>query len=269
MAILLSVKQEKNGIHVAKVGVKGLRMTIYIYIYLIDDCLIDTGPSRSGKYIIPYLQQNRFDQVILTHHHEDHTGQAAWIQQNKNVPLYIHEKGKAICEESGNYPYYRKMYWGKREAFQAQKLHDVLETKNHTFEVIHTPGHAEDHVVLFDKNNGFLFSGDLYILRRPTNIWGFENMNGIINSIKKVMPLDFESLYCYHAGAIPDGKKRLKQKLEYLEELKGKTVAYNQQGMTEKEIVKQLSLKRNILSYWSFGAYSPLNLVRSLLEEEE
>src|SRR5690606_18595736 len=87
------------------------------------------------------------------------------------------------------------------------------------FEVIYTPGHADDHVALYDRENGRLFSGDMYISSTVKVLMKTESIPQMINSLKKLLQLDFNSLYCSHAGYLIEGRKALEMKLENLQQL--------------------------------------------------
>ena len=67
-----------------------------VFVYLVDGMLIDTGAEKLQKDLIDFFNEHSFDQVVLTHHHEDHTGNAAWIQQNLDIPFSIHPLGLEI-----------------------------------------------------------------------------------------------------------------------------------------------------------------------------
>src|SRR5690625_1973129 len=93
--------------------------SIFVSVYLIDKLLIDTGPMRKKQQLIPLLQEWKMDHAIITHHHEDHSGLGKWIQDHKEIPIYMHEKGVEICRERLSIPLYRRLFWGKRDPFNA------------------------------------------------------------------------------------------------------------------------------------------------------
>ena len=39
----------------------------------------------------------------------------------------------------------------------------VIKTEHHNFQVIETPGHCPDHVSLYEPEQGWFFSGDLFV----------------------------------------------------------------------------------------------------------
>ena len=60
-----------------------------VYSYLIDGVLIDTGAQSLHKYFEAFIKDADFDQVMITHHHEDHTGCAAYIEKIEEVFLFL------------------------------------------------------------------------------------------------------------------------------------------------------------------------------------
>jgi glyoxylase-like metal-dependent hydrolase (beta-lactamase superfamily II) len=66
--------------------------------------------------IIKFFQEKHIEQVALTHIHEDHTGMAAWLQRQKNIPIYLHEKAIPEAKQRAQYRLYRRIIWGKRMA---------------------------------------------------------------------------------------------------------------------------------------------------------
>lgn len=156
--------------------------------------------------LIPLFEEWKMNEVVLTHHHEDHTGMANWIQRHKQIPIYLHEIGIPACERDMDLPFYRKVFWGERKPFQALPLQQRHRTPNYEWEVIHTPGHADDHVALWNREKGWMFGGDLYVQSSPKSSFAFESIPGIIQSLHKVLTYDFETYICSHAGVIRNGR---------------------------------------------------------------
>ncbi len=42
-------------------------------LYLVNGVLIDTGPGRLSAIIVPFLENQKIEIVLLTHCHEDHS----------------------------------------------------------------------------------------------------------------------------------------------------------------------------------------------------
>lgn len=88
--------------------------------------------------------------ILLTHHHPDHAGGAAFFARELGLPLWAHDLTRERIPD----------------APVARDLHDgdviVLEGPTaESWEVLHTPGHAPGHVCLFHRERGQLVAGDM------------------------------------------------------------------------------------------------------------
>ncbi|WP_347548298.1 MBL fold metallo-hydrolase [Pseudalkalibacillus hwajinpoensis] len=242
----------------------GVRMNVYLY--LIDGLLIDSGPSRLQKEIVDYLSNEIYHQLIFTHHHEDHTGNAAVLPGN--VPMYIHPSGIPLCKRKPHLPFYRRLFWGSRKPFTPEGIDQQIKTRDHTFELLHTPGHASDHLTLLEKDQGWLFSGDLYVMSHPKSIFAFESIPDVIASLEKVLTCEFKTVFCSHAGILPNGRKRLKEKLDYLQSIQGQVLAKFNDGKPIATIQKEMFPTRHPLNYFSLFENSSRHIVTSIIKKE-
>lgn len=238
-----------------------------VFAFITDGMLIDTGPSNLEEELARFYEHASFDQVVLTHHHEDHTGMAPWIMENRSVPTYIHPLGIGRCSQDSPYPAYRKKTWGLRKAFSALPLNDTIRSRTKEWEVIHTPGHADDHIALFDNETGTLFSGDLFVSRRTKVIMASESVPQIMTSIRNILSYDVGSMFCCHAGYVPNGKAKLTQKLEYLENLFADVEKLYRQGMSPNEIDQKLFPKEYPITPISEEEWDSIHMVTSIVKE--
>jgi endoribonuclease LACTB2 len=102
-----------------------------VYTFLVDGMLIDTGPKCLESDLIPFYEDNSIELVTLTHSHEDHTGTASWIQENRNVPIYIHDKGISICAQPCPYPKYRQVKNLHKEGLSIVEINKKLFPKKY------------------------------------------------------------------------------------------------------------------------------------------
>src|SRR5690625_2908515 len=93
-----------------------------VYVFETDGILIDTGSESLLKNIKQFFATMDVDKILLTHHHEDHSGGAAYVSRTYNVPIYMNEMSIDYCAKRAKYPFYRKFFWGNREPFQAKPL---------------------------------------------------------------------------------------------------------------------------------------------------
>ncbi len=239
-----------------------------VYIFLVDDVLIDTGPFSMRNEVVNIVKELPINRVIHTHHHEDHTGNSSWIERNLHIPQLIHPLGVEHCKKSTRLPLYRAVFWNNRGAFHPTPFENrFISTDNYSFEIVHTPGHAEDHIVLIDEEKGICFSGDLYLFHSPTSNFSFESVPELIRSLDKTLKYSFEDIYCSHRGYLKNGKKLLERKRDYLLQLQQNVTHAFEQGKTSKEIRKELLPKNKLFQYISFFENSPNHTVNSILKE--
>jgi len=173
-----------------------------VFLFLVDGMLIDTGPQSIESDLLPFYRTHKIDMVVLTHSHEDHTGTAQWLQKEQEIPIYIHPLGISECQEPCNYPRYRQESWGVRKQFNPLSLSDRIQSRRDVWEVIHTPGHSDDHVALYHEATGRLFSGDLFVTPKPKVMMKSESVSTIKRSIRSLLQLNFTSMFCSHSGYI-------------------------------------------------------------------
>ena len=242
------------------------KMKMSVYSYIVDGVMIDTGPPKTVNTTLRVIEKNPIQAVLLTHHHEDHTGASCELTK-VGIQQWIHSLGLQICAKPPRLPFYRKFFWGKRHSFQALPLENSYSTQHYTFEVIHTPGHAFDHCCFYVSEKKWLFSGDLYVTPRPKSIFSFENIPEQIKSIQKALTYDFDILFCQHAGVLYNGRERLEEKLRYLLQVQEEVLLKKEQGLSEKEITSTLFPYRNLMNRTSLGEYSPKYIVRTILAD--
>lgn len=240
-----------------------LGTTIKIFLYVVDGLLFDTGPSRLAKDTRQFFSNHVIEQVALTHIHEDHSGMAFWLQEQYNIPIYLHEDSLRHTEQYGKYPLYRHLTWGKRKPFHGEPMPREISTSKYMFDVIDAPGHSPAHNVFHEKNQGWLFTGDLYIGSKQIVAFKEENMSQTITTLEKLVKLDFQTIFCAHSGVWQDGKERLLKKLDYLQELQSKVHEMKKQGLNNRQIDNRLFPQKQPITYVSGGEWSSLNMVRT------
>ncbi|MEF8776400.1 MAG: MBL fold metallo-hydrolase [Haloarculaceae archaeon] len=150
--------------------------------------LVDVG-AMPGVVDVVRQHTEHLDRVVLTHQHHDHVDELPAVLDTFDV----------ACLAYGDHP--------RRTGPISDG--DTLEIGDETFEVVHTPGHAEDHVSLVSETT--LFSGDVVVHDDGafedgsfgrTDIPG-ANRDRLIESIRELldrMPAGVEHLYSGHGG---------------------------------------------------------------------
>ncbi|BDH61783.1 hypothetical protein MTP04_19130 [Lysinibacillus sp. PLM2] len=260
---------EKNGVSYINGEVGWHNFSLNVYSYLIDGILIDTGAHSLHKYFKAFIDEADFDQVMITHHHEDHTGNAAYIEKTKKVPIYLSDQSIDYCSKRADYPFYRKAFWGSRKPFHAKAIADTFISRTATWDVIDTPGHAFDHKAFLNRETGQLFTGDLFVLERTRVILTEESIPTIIQSLEKILTYDFKEVICQHAGFLENGRHKLEKKREFLLSIQHDVLFMYEKGFSIQEICQILFPKKYPIIKISRGEWDSKNIVTSILTESQ
>ncbi|WP_102958869.1 MBL fold metallo-hydrolase [Mangrovicella endophytica] len=152
--------------------------------------------------------------IWLTHGHIDHAGGAMELKEALGVPilgphvddeplLANIERQASMYGLAGNYRNVVPDRWLSEG--------DVLKIGHHSFEVLHTPGHAPGHVVFYNRDAAFLHAGDVLFSGSigRTDLFGGDHAT-LIRSIKeKILPLGDEvGFICGHGPGSRIGVER-------------------------------------------------------------
>jgi glyoxylase-like metal-dependent hydrolase (beta-lactamase superfamily II) len=237
-----------------------------VFMYVVDSVAIDTGQSHMAKALLGLLKDKNLKLIILTHHHEDHSGNAAKISAQHGIPVRGHPLTAEKMRTGFPIQPYQRYVWGKAPPVEVLPLNDVIATERFTFIPVHTPGHSKDHTAFLEEQHGWLFSGDLYLGERIKFFRADERFADQVASLKKVLALDFDTLFCAHNPCLKNGKQKIKNKLQFLEDLYGSVCALAEKGHPEKAVIKALDPRNDRgIKLITMGNASFANMIRSAL----
>ena len=101
--------------------------------------------------------------IIITHSHADHIAALANLTENTDAKVYVHRLDfdglydKTLNEED---IVATKVLPVDKSKVICVEEKDKIILENLEFEVIHTPGHTKGSIVVHNKENNILFSGD-------------------------------------------------------------------------------------------------------------
>lgn len=248
-----------------KCTIKTPQIAMSVHSYVIDGVLIDTGSKTLRHEFELFFKEADFNKIVLTHFHEDHTGNAALLQQQYGAPIFIHQMATHLTEQQQRVPLYRKQVWGDVETFSSKPLPGTFQSRNDNWTVIDTPGHTKDHVSFYNASKGILFTGDLFITPKVKVIIVDENILDTLQSLKKIVTMDFDEIYCQHAGRLKKPHQMIQLKIDYLEELEGKVLKLQKEGKDIHEITAELFPRINPIVHASNTEWSPVHMVRAFL----
>ena len=176
--------------------------------------LIDSGLGKydsvwgvTGKNTMKELYETfnlNISKVVLTHAHLDHIGGIASLSddQRKKFSVYCHEAEKKFIEKPDRRYVDPLMNSIIHPISINQPLsnEDRLEFGSFSFDVIHTPGHTEGSLCLFDAEKKILFSGDCVFPQGSFGRVDFPGSNPVkmLRSLENLSSLDVVSLFAGH-----------------------------------------------------------------------
>ena len=183
------------------------------------DCIIiDPGCYERNEELelVDFINKNNLNPVKLinTHCHIDHILGNKFVSEKWDLELYMNKIDLPLLEGAGDIA---KMYGFENYKGSPYPKHyleegDILEFGESKLEILFTPGHAPGHICLFNKEEGFIVSGDVLFNGSigRTDLPGGD-FDTLIESIKtKLMTLQDETIvYCGHGPSTSIGKERL------------------------------------------------------------
>ncbi len=243
--------------------------------YLVDDLMVDTGCAFSAPELAEALSEAPLVGIVNTHSHEDHIGANGWLQRQRDeLEIRAHPLALPIlADPRGRQPLhpYRRVMWGWPEPSQGKPLSDgeVIETRHYRFQVVYTPGHSPDHICLYEPEQGWLFSGDLFVGGRDRALRAGYDVWGIISSLKRIAALPATTLFPSSARVRHGPAAELAAKIAYLEKLGQQVLALQRQGRSVNEIVRTLLGGPMLIEVITLGHFSRRRLVLSYLGMNE
>lgn len=161
--------------------------------------------------------------IVSTHSHCDHIGGNKILQDRSSCDIAMHRIGKYFMDGRDDWSTWWRYYGQEADFFHCTRPlndGDVIRVGPHDFEVIYTPGHAADGIVLYCRKEKVLISSDtlweddLAVL--TIRVEGSRSCFTLLESLEKLERLDVRVVYPGHgrpftdpASAVEITRKRL------------------------------------------------------------
>jgi glyoxylase-like metal-dependent hydrolase (beta-lactamase superfamily II) len=239
--------------------------------YLVGGMLIDSGPAYAAGELTKALDKVELTCLFNTHTHEDHIGGNAHLQRRQpGLEILAHPLALPVLDHPRRqqplHPY-RRIYWGWPGPSRARGVEEgqTIQSGNYCFQVLYTPGHTRDHLCLFEPQQGWLFTGDLYVGGKDRAIRAGSEIWKIIRSLKRLSTLPARRLFPGCARVRDNPAEVLAGKAAYLEELGGRILDLRQKGWDISAITRQVCGKPMMIEFITLGHFSRRHLVLSYL----
>jgi hydroxyacylglutathione hydrolase len=265
---------------------------------LYDGIAIDPGSPKMRRSLARHLRQAkpRITKVIATHAHEEHVGNLNWLAEITGAPVYVSEMTARFLTPFKKLPWVRAAIIGQPPNLKQpyHLLGETVDTYSGFLQVIPTPGHCDDHVVLYDPKEKVLLAGDAFMGSYFATPNPDVDSRKWLVSLERLMELDIEILVEGHGhihtlrADIPDfpgvviredPKVGIAQKLDYLRWLREQIEVGFQEGLPERVIEatcfpwgKRTSWEScatdECIRLLSLGHFSRTELVRSFVRTD-
>jgi glyoxylase-like metal-dependent hydrolase (beta-lactamase superfamily II)/predicted DCC family thiol-disulfide oxidoreductase YuxK len=202
---------------------------------LYDGVAVDPGSPKMRRSLSRHLRRlkPKITKIVATHAHEEHVGNLNWLSEVTGAPVYVTELTARFLTPVKKLPWVRAMIIGQPPDLKQpyQLLGESVENQSGRLRVISTPGHCDDHIVLYDPKEKLLLAGDAFMGSYFATPNPDVDSRKWIESLERLMELEIEILVEGHGhihtlrADIPDfpgvvvredPKVALAQKLDYL-----------------------------------------------------
>jgi len=123
-----------------------------------DTVVIDPGMGAATA-LMERATANQLNVHLIanSHGHIDHVFDNAALRRASNAPIAIHPEDAYRLKADNTYGFEMEASLAERDLREG----DQLAVGDLTFDVLHTPGHTEGSVCLYEERHGLLLSGDV------------------------------------------------------------------------------------------------------------
>ena len=161
--------------------------------------------------------------IINTHTHCDHIGGNRSIQALSGCDIALHTVGRHFIDTRDDWSTWWRYFDQRADFFQCtQSLEDgqLIRVGNHDFEVIYTPGHASDGIVLYHRKARLLISSDTLwendLAVITPRVEGSTAVFRMLASLDRIAALDVQRVYPGHGHPFENFQEALSRSRQRL-----------------------------------------------------
>ena len=162
--------------------------------------------------------------IISTHCHCDHIGGNRIIQEKSGCDIALHKIGKHFIDTQDDWSTWWRYYNQEADFFNCTRaLEDgeIVAVGPHKFQVIYTPGHAADGIVLYNEEEKVLISSDTLwendMAVMTIRVEGSAAIFKMMESLEKIESLDVKIVYPGHGRPFTNIKEAISKSKKKIE----------------------------------------------------
>ncbi len=247
-------------------------------------------------------KENYIDRILLSHAHADHFSGLNRLRKRWGFRIIISDKMKKIISSSSAYrdsftPAEKEnektaggilsslikfishkiefriyaLYWGVSFIDNPDIVissESIIEIDDEQWEIFESPGHSSEHITLYNREKGILFSGDNVL--KSINVWlgpPKSDIDQYEQSLEKMLSLpDLKIILPAHGSPILNPYERLKEIIEWRRKRTNDVLKLLEQssteGVTVRDILKKLYPSESRMKKEFAGGWVELTLLK-------
>jgi glyoxylase-like metal-dependent hydrolase (beta-lactamase superfamily II) len=155
--------------------------------------VLDPGPAIKEHIEAISKCSGEIEKIVVTHTHPDHSPGVKLLQDILDIPAF-----GLITESSKNQDLTFKPY-------SLLQHNEIINVENNKLRVVHTPGHASNHLCYLLEDEGMIFTGD-HIMNGSTVVIAPPdgNMRHYIESLEMLKDYDLKIIAPGHGEILQD-----------------------------------------------------------------
>lgn len=241
-------------------SVKSRLMRYGVSAYVTRGVLTDSGFPDVGREVEQWLDTNPVIGAIITHYHEDHAGNVERLAR-RGIPVQMSPLSEQLARNPGRIGLYRRLCWGSVQPLRAT----LTPFAHRALELRRAPGHSGDHHVVWDAERRTMFCGDLFIGVKVRIAHHDEDLRLQVRVLREMAALQPLRVFDGHRGLLADPVGELNAKADWIEGTIAHIESLARQGFSARAIRSQVLGPEDATGLLSFGQYSRINFVRSVI----
>ena len=261
--VTITIDEVRPGVRRLALSSRWGRMVGYeVSAYLLHGVLVDSGFPRARSELLDAVRSLAPRGIVVTHWHEDHAGNAPELAA-LGVGMLMHQRCEQTLREHPPIRFYRRSVWGQSHRLSVE----LTPFDPSPLQLIESPGHTPDHLVVWDAERRILASGDLFLGVKVRVAHEHESPALLLKSLRLAAGLEPRILLDAHRGVVPNAAEMLLAKVAWMEETIGAMETLAAAGAGEREIQLRVLGREALVGRASFGEYSKRGFVRAALAD--